>query len=148
MTEHAKNGQQRGKDNVKNFSDWQDAMSDQDYVQIVYRGSLNRKIIAEQCCFAKSVLGSNPKVKEELEKLENSLRERNVLPQLTAKGKAEQNKPKSLNIEAIKSAREQSRVPALEQQIVELKAEVAALKGRLGRFSELSDVYQEMAEMK
>ena len=44
----------------------------------------------------------------------------------------------------MKAAREQSRVPELEQRILELEAENKALKGKLGRFSELSDVFMDM----
>ena len=47
-----------GDNSVKLFETWRDSMSDQDYVDIIFRGKLNRKNIAEQCGFAKSVLGS------------------------------------------------------------------------------------------
>jgi hypothetical protein len=148
MIDKKNNGLTAGEKTFRKFEAWKNSMSDQDYVQIVRGDILNRTIIAKECDFSKSSLGSNPKIKPSLKELEDDLRERGILPPLTAKGKAEQTKPKSLDRESIKSAREQSRVPILEQEVVELKAENAALKGQLGRFSELSDVYQDMAEMK
>ena len=57
-----------GDNSVKLFETWRDSMSDQDYVDIIFRGKLNRKSIAEQCGFAKSVLGSNQTIKDDLKK--------------------------------------------------------------------------------
>ena len=113
-----------GDNSVKLFETWRDSMSDQDYVDIIFRGKLNRKSIAEQCGFAKSVLGSNQTIKDDLKKA-----------------------PKTLQREALKAAREQSRIPGLEQRIVELEAEIEALRSEKGRLSEFAEVYEELSKL-
>jgi len=77
---------------------------------------------------------------------ETKLRERGILSKLTEEGKAVQKKP-TLNKQSIKASRQESRVPYLEQEVIELKAENAALRGKLGRFSELNDVYNDLDEL-
>jgi len=136
-----------GDNSVKLFETWRNSMSDQDYVDIIFRGNLNRKNIAEQCGFAKSVLGSNKTIKNDLKELEDSLRERLVLPPLTAKGEKEELAPKALQRESLKAAREQSRVPDLEQRIIELEVENKALKANKGRLSEFAEVYEELSKL-
>ncbi|UUO22052.1 hypothetical protein FGD67_01690 [Colwellia sp. M166] len=136
-----------GDNSVKLFETWRDSMSDQDYVDIIFRGKLNRKNIAEQCGFAKSVLGSNQTIKDDLKKLEDGLRERLVLPALTTKGEKEERAPKTLQRESLKAAREQSRVPDLEQRIVELEAENKVLRANKGRLSEFAEVYEELSKL-
>jgi hypothetical protein len=135
-----------GDNSVKLFEIWKDSMSDQDYVDITLRSKLNRTRIAEQCGFAKSVLGSNDKIAKGLIKLENELRARLVLPPLTVKGKKEEQAPKTLQREALKAAREQSRIPGLEQRIVELEAEIEAIRVEKGRLSEFAEVYEELSK--
>lgn len=128
---------------------WRDSVTDEELKQNIYRGKLLRSYVAEGCGLAKSTLLHNEDVEKVLSDFEDVLRtpERNVLPMLTDQGKREQGQPKMVDRDAIKRAREQSRIPGLEQQIVNLKAENDALKGKLGRFSELADVYSEMEDM-
>lgn len=136
-----------GDNSVKLFETWRDSMSDQDYVDITLGSKLNRTRIAEQCGFAKSVLGSNRTIKLGLITLEDGLRKRLVLPPLTEKGEKEEKAPKILQREALKDAREQSRVPGLEQRIVELEAEIEALRAEKGRLSEFAEVYEELSKL-
>ncbi|TWX67151.1 hypothetical protein ESZ36_12600 [Colwellia demingiae] len=134
--------------NTEKWRVWVDSMTDQKYVDIISRsGQLNRRLIAKGCGFSKTTLRDNPDICPELKQLEDDLRDRNVLPQLTEKGEKELLKPKDIQKESTKAAREQSRVPDLEQQIIELKAENAALRGKFGRFSELSDTFADLGEL-
>jgi hypothetical protein len=70
------------------FEAWKSSMSDQDYVQIVRCDILNRTIIATSITevtnttLSKYSLGSNPKIKPSLKKIEDDLREREILPSL------------------------------------------------------------------
>jgi len=134
------------------FNEWAASMTDQDYVSIIEGGQLSRRKMAEQCLelypetnFDRQAFTKNPKLIPLLDDLESGLRDRGILPELTEKGKSEQEKP-MLDRKSIKAAQEQSRVPFLEQRIIELESELEATKGQLGRFSELSESMQELQE--
>ncbi|MFT5628768.1 MAG: hypothetical protein ACI92X_002024 [Dokdonia sp.] len=134
------------------FNEWTASMTEQDYVSIIEGGQLNRTTIAEQCVelypqtnFDRQCLTKNKKLIPLLNNLEDGLRASGVLPELTYEGEIEQKKP-TLNRKSIKAAQEQSRVPFLEQRIIELESELEATKGQLGRFSELSETMQELSE--
>ena len=73
-------GQQKADKNLATFLSWIASKTDADYREMVLRGQLNRKEIARECCFAKSVLLQNPRVKAALRTLERQLRERDILP--------------------------------------------------------------------
>lgn len=126
-----------GEQSIEAFVAWQSTMTADDYRQITFRGSLNRGEIAKGCGFAKSVLQQNPEVKRLLEKLEESLRQQKVLPELTDDAKTAAKQPKQYDKTASKRGRESKRVSELEQEVLELKA-------RLRRYSELSEVLDEM----
>jgi hypothetical protein len=137
-----------GEKSIGKWNTWVDSMTDQDYVLITEStGKLNRRKIREGCGFSKSVLGSNPVIAPALIDLEIELRGRGVLPELTEQGEKESSGRQPIQKESKKTAREQSRVPYLEQQVIELKSENDALKGKLGRFSELNDVYNDLDEL-
>jgi predicted transcriptional regulator len=128
-------------ESIAKWNKWKNSMTDQAYVDIIYGGKLNRTKVAQGC-------GLTPKtVRGKLRELEDELRARNVLPRLTEKGDKELKEPKSLQKEAMKTARQESRVPALEQQIIELKAEISALTGKYGRFSELHDTFTDLGDL-
>ncbi|MFH6563273.1 VPA1267 family protein [Aeromonas caviae] len=126
-----------GEKSVQAFIAWSAAMRDDDYRQIVFRGSLNRGEIAKGCGIAKAALRQNPQVKILLEQLEIDLRQRGVLPELTEEAKTAATEPKLYDRTVAKRARESKRVAELEQQVLELRA-------RLKRFEELSEVLTEM----
>ena len=74
-------GQQLSEINYLKFLNWRDAKSKNDFRQYVFRNKLSRKKIAIECDFAKSVLNQNPKIKQALLELENSLKKIGVLSQ-------------------------------------------------------------------
>ena len=131
------NGQQIAAENLSSFIIWQATMTDDGFRQIVFRGGLNRGEIAKACDFGKSVLTQNPKVKAALQALEDDLRARNVLPQLSEKAKITKAEPKQYDKTASQRIRDAKRVAELEQKVLELEA-------RLKRFEELSEVLLEM----
>lgn len=131
------NGVQKATANLSTFIIWKATMTDDGFSQIIFRGSLNRGEIAKACGFGKSALNQNPKIKAALQALETDLRERNVLPQLTKKAKAEKTEPKQYDKSAVKRARESNRVAELEQKVLELET-------RLKRFGELSETLHDM----
>lgn len=71
-------GQQKADKNHTTFLSWVASKTDADFREMVLRGQLNRKEIARECDFAKSVLLQNPRVKDALRTLEGQLRERDV----------------------------------------------------------------------
>lgn len=130
-------GQQKAIVNLHSFITWQATMNDDAYRQITHRGSLSRSEIAKACGFGKSALNQNPQIKMLLQTLEDELRERDVLPRLTEKAKANQAEPKQHDKNAPKRIMEAKRIAALEQQVLELET-------RLKRFEELSEVLWDM----
>ncbi|WP_435235515.1 VPA1267 family protein [Psychromonas sp. PT13] len=131
------NGQQKATENLSSFIIWQATMTDDGFRQIVFRGGLNRGEIAKVCGFGKSALNQNPQIKSALQALEDDLRARNVLPQLSEKAKITKAEPKQYDKTASQRIREAKRVAELEQKVLELEA-------RLKRFEELSEVLLEM----
>lgn len=131
------NGQQKAAENLSSFIIWQATMTDDGFRQIVFRGGLNRGEIAKACGFGKSALNQNPQIKSALKTLEDDLRARNVLPQLSEKAKITKAEPKQYDKTASQRIRDAKRVAELEQKVLELEA-------RLKRFEELSEVLLEM----
>jgi hypothetical protein len=131
------NGQQKATENLSSFIIWQATMTDDGFRQIVFRGDLNRGEIARACGFGKSALNQNPQIKSALKTLEDDLRARNVLPQLSEKAKITKAEPKQYDKTASQRIRDAKRAAELEQKVLELEA-------RLKRFDELSEVLLEM----
>lgn len=95
----------------------------------------------------KSALSQNPELRKHLKSLEDSLREKGVLPPLTDKAKASDDKPKEYDTTAHRRQLDSRRVSTLEQENIELKAKVNELQRRLERYGELSDTLAEMGFM-
>ena len=81
MKDHL-SGQQKADQNLAIFLSWSASKTDADFREVVLRGQLNRKEIARECGFAKSVLLQNPRVRDSLKSLEADLREQGILPPL------------------------------------------------------------------
>ena len=79
------NGQQIAAQNLAKFKVWIATQTNNDYMQIIVRGRLSRKYVAEAVGCGTRALTQNVKIARILEDLENSLRERGVLPPLTKK---------------------------------------------------------------
>lgn len=119
------------------FIAWEKSMTNSGFKQIVFRGNLNRGEIAKGCGFAKSVLRSNPAIKDRLEKLENKLRKNGVLPDKTEAKIEADSQPKKYDGQKNKRNQDQNRLRRLEQENLELKA-------KLRRLEELSEVLSDM----
>jgi hypothetical protein len=127
----------KAEQNLETFITWKATLSDDCFKQIIFRGWLSRVEIAKACNFGKSALQQNPQIKEALTKLEDGLRQRGVLPQLTEKAKAVQAEPKQHDRTSRKAATDAKRIAYLEQEVLELQA-------RLKRYRDLSEVLLEM----
>jgi hypothetical protein len=132
-------GQQKADENLSLFLSWAAHKTDPDYREMVVRGQLNRKEIARECGFAKSVLLQNPRVRDSLKTLETDLRERSVLPPLavtegesTVIATAEPNNPRA--------AADKARLKRLEAENAALKAELMELRGQLDRYRVMENV--------
>ena len=141
------NGQQKAKENINKFDMWVATQSDDDFRQITHRGKLKRGEIATGAGFGKSVLIQNPEVAAKLETLENGLRERGILPSMTASAKAAEGQPKEYDQTAHRRQLDANKVGRLEQENIELKTKVRELEARLERFGELSDTLADMGFM-
>lgn len=140
-------GQQKAQQNVNSFLIWKATQSDDDFRQIIFRGSLNRGEIAKAIGCGKSALTQNPILKDELESLEKILRDKSVLPPFIDKANADLGKPKLYNNNANRNALDSKRLSSLEAENIELKAKIKELESRLERFGELSETLTEMGFM-
>ncbi len=131
------NGQQKSFQNIESFISWMASTQDDYFKQIIYRGKLNRNEVSKGCGFSKSVLLQNPKVKELLNDLEDSLRKRGVLPDLSDVGQSKLINTKSYDKSYSKNIKDSKRVANLEQKVIELEA-------KLKRYQELAEVITDM----
>ena len=130
------NGQQRSDQNHTTFLSWIAGKTDADYREMVQRGQLNRKELARECGFARSVLLQNPRIKDALRVLEAQLRERDILPPV-----AEPATPApTSNAPNPRAAADKARLKRLEAENAALRAEVMELRGRLDRYRLMDDV--------
>jgi hypothetical protein len=141
------NGQQKAQQSIESFEVWVATQSDDDFKQIIYRGSLSRGDVAKAVGCGKSALNQNPELQKQLKALEDELRERSVLPPLSIKAVKEAGKSKEYDNTANRRIMDSRRVSSLEQENIELKAEVNELKSKLERFGELSGTLAEMGMM-
>ena len=137
------NGQERARQNLSAFQSWVATQTDEDFKQIVFRGQLNRGEVAKAIGIGKSALRQNPAIKTALENLEQNLRDRGVLPELTETAQAQRSEPKRYDPSVNQRAMESRRLSVLEQENIELKARVATLEAKLKRYGELSEVLTE-----
>lgn len=137
------NGQERARQNLSAFQSWVATQTDDDFKQIIFRGQLNRGEVAKAIGIGKSALRQNPAIKSALENLEQSLRDRGVLPELTETAWAQRSEPKRYDPSVNQRAMETRRLSVLEQENIELKARVATLEAKLKRYGELSEVLTE-----
>jgi hypothetical protein len=141
------NGKQQAQQNLDAFLTWVATQEDDDFRQIMFRGQLNRGEIAKAVGFGKSALTQNPELRTKLKQLEDSLRNKGVLPPLTDIAQKEVGKPKKYDNTANRKAMDSRRLSSLEAENIELKAEVKELKSMLERYTELSESLSEMGFM-
>lgn len=141
------NGQQKAQQNLESFEVWRATQTEDDFKQITFRGLLNRGEVAKAIGCGKSALNQNPALKEALKDLEDSLREKGVLPTLTESAKKDAAKPKQYDNTANRKLHDSKRVSVLEAENIELKAKVKELENKLERFGELNETLSEMGFM-
>lgn len=139
------NGRQCSAQNLAAFLLWIASKTDAEYREMVVRGQLNRKEIARECGFAKSVLLQNPRVKDALKKLEADLRERGVLPPLavvegdTTVVATGQSNPRV--------AADKARLKRLKAENAALKAELMELRGQLDRYRVMDSILSSIGRL-
>lgn len=141
------NGQQRAQQNLEAFEVWQATQTDDDFKQITYKGKLNRIEVAKSVGCGKSALNQNPGLRKALKALEDSLRDKGVLPPLTESAKIDTDKPKQYDNTVNRKLLDSKRVSALEAENIELKVKVKELESKLERFGDLSETLSEMGFM-
>ncbi|EGQ9278314.1 hypothetical protein L3I77_000724 [Vibrio vulnificus] len=141
------NGQQKAQQNLEAFEVWKATQTDDDLKQIVFRGQLNRIEVAKGIGCGKSALNQNPALKNALKELENELRDRGVLPDLTDFAKENADNPNVYDNSANRKLLDSKRLSSLEAENIELKAKIKELEKRLERFGELSETLSEIGLM-
>jgi hypothetical protein len=148
-------GQQKAQKNVESFQLWSASMTEQDFVQITHRGKLNRAEVAKSVGCAKSALTQNPRIRQLLKDLEDSLRKRKILPPATVPTSvADKNDAIQYDQKANKNVFDSKRLTQLEQENIALKAELAELENKNSKlerkfckFIELNEALLEFSEI-
>lgn len=140
-------GQQLAEVNVKKFMAWISSKTDDDFRSLVLRGVLSRGDIAAECGFAKSVLSQNPRIKESLKALEESLRGRGVLPKQALGGPGSLANAPSTATGGTGRARDAERLKRLELENASLRAELAEVKLALSRYAILQEALAETGRL-
>lgn len=141
------NGQEKAQLNLETFGVWQATQTDDDFKQIIFRGQLNRGEIAKALGCGKSALNQNPGLRQALKELEDTLREKGILPPLTEATTLNTCKPTQYDNTANRILLDSKRLSVLEAENIELKARVKELEKTLERFGELSETLSEMGFM-
>ena len=141
------NGQQAAQQNLDKFRVWVATQSDEDFKQITRDDKLNRSELAKATGCGKSALTQNPNLKRELKALEDDLRKRNILPQLTDSGKETDIKSKEYDSSDSPNRLNSKRFALLEAENIELKSVIKGLKNQLERYGELTETISEMGFM-
>jgi hypothetical protein len=130
------NGQQLAEQNFQVFTAWLSSRTDEDFRQLVTRGSLSRKEIAAQCRFALSALNQNPRIKSALLAKETSLREVGVLPAIADKTDGiAVTSTETREASSPRRSLDAERLRRLEQENASLRAENSQLKRELERYA-------------
>lgn len=134
------NGQQLAEQNFQAFTAWLSSRTDDDFRQLVSRGSLSRREIAAQCRFAVSALNQNPRIKSALVAKEALLRESGVLPAISAGSEEAAVAPLVREPGSTGRSLDAERLRRLEQENASLRAENSQLKRELERCAVIRDV--------
>ncbi|WP_449288415.1 VPA1267 family protein [Marinobacter salarius] len=128
------NGVQKAQISYVSFRDWvreRKAAGDWDRYLSSSMDKLNRSEIAAECGFARSALGSNPRLKRFLRRVEKVLRKRGILKPVE---KIDANSVKAESDSKDRTlGRTRSRVKTLEQQLAAVTVERDDLRRRLDR---------------
>ena len=139
---------------VENFLDWRDVVTNDELIQMVYRGNLKTTAIATSIqdklgiSFGKSALTQNDWVKALRVEFEDYLREKSVLPELSNEAKEEASKgsqenPKNYDSKKQQSIRDAMRLKALEEENMQLKQRLERIESE--RMTKQS-IYADLAE--
>jgi hypothetical protein len=140
----ALNGTQLAEKHLATLEDWMAKVTPAELVDLVNTktGKLQREKTAKAIGFPKKNLTDKKTLSGPVFL---KFEEKHITGKLEHVGNKYQ--PKSVDKSADKIAYDASEVPRLQQRIVELESQLAALQNRFGRFSELVEVYDEMAEI-
>lgn len=140
-----------GKENLKNFIDWQVGKTNADYKEYVYDNKmLNQSAISRELGFGRKAFKENEGLIQALDKLEKRLREEKVI--LKEKLEAQKGEQRSEDLPArdrdkAQSNRDKQRLNQLEQQNAALRAQVFDLKAKLKELNVLDEFITETGRM-
>lgn len=129
-------GQEKGAEHFEAFKRWAAELTDADARSMVRGGQLNRSEICKAVGCARSVLQQNPRVKQALNELEDSLRARGVLPQA-------QQASEDMPLRAagqLQQATDRERLKQLEVENASLRAALAEMRKRLHRYEAMDEL--------
>lgn len=133
------NGKQMGDDYYLKFLEWAAGKTDQEFKLLERRGILNRSEICKELVFSRSVFTSNPHINAALQKLEEGLRERGVLPAEEEKEPFDKNTAPVREVGARNAGVDAERMRRLELDNAALRQELTEIKRQLQKYSTLAE---------
>ncbi|CAI4161375.1 conserved hypothetical protein [Alteromonas macleodii] len=115
---------QKAKQSLDAFQAWVATQSNDDFKQMIHRGKLKRQELANATGCGKSALVQNSALREAIANLENTLRDKGVLPPVAnqASNKSAEPREKAYDNTAKQKSLDSHRVALLEKENLELKA--------------------------
>ena len=140
-------GRQIAEESLARFIAWSASKTDDEFRSLAVRGVLSRSDIVAECGFNRSALRQNPGIRDALQKLEERLRERGVLPKEATLPSEEPGKMAASLATSAGTLRDAERLKRLEQENASLRAELAEVKRALARFAVLQEVLAETGRL-
>lgn len=140
-------GRQIAEESLARFIAWAASKTDDEFRSLAVRGVLSRSDIVAECGFNRSALRQNPGIRDALQKLEEQLRERGVLPKDASSASEDPAKLPAPPATGAGAPRDAERLKRLEQENASLRAELAEVKRALARFAVLQEVLAETGRL-
>lgn len=136
-------------ENVDKFRAWKATMDDEAIVEYIYRGDLNKRRIARNADIGYSALkpeNGNPQLLNEIDEYREELVQSGILQAFNEKiqSKSSDEDPVLRDTTSKKALKVEQRSSVLEEEVIALRAKVQKLEEELSRYTELSQVLDEL----
>ncbi|MGR5239161.1 VPA1267 family protein [Vibrio alfacsensis] len=136
------NGQQIAQENLDKFLAWKATATEQECIDMMRNGKLNRTELSKVLDIGKSAFRQNPALKAALEDFEQALALR---PRFASQTQVNDAQPPTRA--PTSHDKHASKVVRLERENGALRAQVLELKAQLSRYKELEEVIAEMGNI-
>lgn len=138
------NGQQKAKETVEAFLAWKTTISETELAAMEWRGEIKKIEVAKAIGCGTSAFRQNPALKNEYDQFMDELRQKGILPRVTAEAKVSTGNSKEYDHTSRLRQFTAQKANKLEQENIELKARITDLERKLERYTELSEAMSDL----